>query len=277
MKITVLAILSLSLLVGCGINSTLSATKSMPGKMDDTLNQMKKTNETVEQEPVAIALEKMQDPQNGLALTPIPFDIMPWAETFGKYASNDQIIKIVYLWVQKLNQRAIEASPPTADQIAAFNHQQLQTLYALESVCGLLSDEKVQQIVADQITGAGRFQKAAMQMLMLRVIFIRDVMVHASLLSDPLDNAGKLEFGVNYANSIEYVARLPFAADISVDIFGFLSPMTGVKESMTPATALGIWTDIKSAVAIPATSQVTRQQKALATINAKINGWGGTP
>jgi hypothetical protein len=282
-------------LVGCsGINGTMNATQSMPGKMDDTLNQMKQTNDTVSQEPVAIALQDMLDPQYGVALSPIPFDIMPFAQTFGKYASTDQIIQIVYLWMQKLNERTIGVDTPTADQIAAFTPQQNQTYYALEAICGLLPDAKVQQIVLEQITGAGRYQTSATQMLMLRVRFIRDVLINASLLSEPIDNVGKLETGVGYANSIDDIARLPYAASISVDIFGFLPPLAEVKETLNPTSvALGVWSNIKTAVTISATplvltgdpvqdkqlyqQQLVRQNTAMATVNAKIKSWGGTP
>jgi hypothetical protein len=282
-------------LTGCGaINGTMNATEQMPAKMDDTIGQMKRTNETVEQQPVEIALEKMLDPQNGVALNPIPFDIMPYAETFGKYATTDQIVKIVYLWMQKLNMRVPDQASPTPDQVATFNQQQNQTFYALESICGLLPDDKVEQIVHDEIVGAGRFKNAALQMLMLRVRFIRDVLIHASLLSEPIDNVGKLEYGVNYANSIDYIARLPFAAEVSVDIYGFLPPLAEVKETLTPQpTALGAWTDIKSAIQIPtglqsvtgdpnqdkqlAAQEKARQDNAMATINAKIKSWGGMP
>jgi len=296
MKLTGLLVLSLGILAGCGkLNGTMDATQQMPEKMDQTFqqikttnDQMKDTNDTVKQEPVAIALEKMQDPANGTNLLPIPFDIMPWAETFGKYASTDQVIKVVYLWEQKLNTTTVDANASDADK-AAFNQRMLQTFMALESVCGLLPDDKVQQIVKEQISSEGRFQTTAMNLLMMRVRFVRDVLVGASLLSEPLDNAGKLEQGIAYASSVEYVARLPYASKISIDI---KAPFGEQQETLDPkGVATGVWSSLKSNVAIPdkqSTDSMTgdakldkirfddeqkRKAAGLSTIDAKLKAW----
>jgi PBP1b-binding outer membrane lipoprotein LpoB len=300
MKISAIIILVAGVLVGCGkLNGTMDATQQMPDKMDQTFqqikttnDQMKTTNDTVKQEPVAIALEKLQDPANGSNLLPIPFDLMPWAETFGQYASTDQVIKIVYLWVQKLNTTTLDIPNPTDADKAVFNQRLMQTFMSLESVCGLLPDDKVQQIVKEQIGDEGRFQTTAMQMLMLRVRFLRDVMINSSLLSEPIDNAGKLEQGIAYANSIEYVARLPYANKISVDIVGFLPPIGEQKETLDPkSVATGAWSAIKTAVQIPdkpSADSMTgdpkldkirfdleqkRKAAGLGTIDAKLKAW----
>ncbi len=298
MKATILAVLGFSL-IGCG---AMRATEKMPGKMEetqqqiqDTNNQLKKMRETVDQQPVAIAFEDLLKEELGRDLQPVPFDLMPFAKKFGQYASNEDIADVVYLWMKKLNELTLDTESPTADQTAAFNHHKMHIFSALQAVCGLLPEAKVQQIIKEQIEGDGRFQQAAMQLLMLRVRFLRDVMLEASLFSEPLDNVGKLEKAIEYTDSIDEIARLPYASEISIKITGFLAPIPAIEESLDPGLAVETWIKIRNKAARslvvkpkPVTGnpgvdeklfdeRQARVTRALAKTEGKIAGWQSKP
>jgi hypothetical protein len=244
----------------------IDATNSMPQRMDETNRkmdetnrkidqtnkQMQETNDVVSQQPVQITFEDMLKPEFGQDLTPVPFDLMPFAKVFGQYAKPDDVIEIVYLWMKKLNELPLT---PTMDEILngktstplevdAFNHHLLQVYMALESVCGFLPDDKVDAIVQSQIINAGARQNSALQLLMLRVDFIKSVLLDASLMESPLDNIGKIEKAIAYADSIDKIARLPFAADISATAAGFKDPYPAVNLKLDTGVALKVWQSI---------------------------------
>jgi len=252
MKYTLFALMiSTLVLTACGAQDAIDATRSMPAKLDDTNTQVRKSNEQmaemneiINQQPVQISFENLLSAELGRDLSPIPFDLMPFAEKFGEYASGEEVVKVVYLWMKKLNEVTLDAENPTPEQIQEFNHRKLHVYSALQAVCGLLPQAKVQEVIDAEISGNGRFQTAAMQLLMLRSMFLRDVMLEASLFSEPLDNVGKFEKSIEYADSIDFIARLPFAKELKVKISGFLDPYPVIEESFDVGIALQTWTKI---------------------------------
>ncbi|MGZ3723568.1 MAG: hypothetical protein ACXVA9_11585, partial [Bdellovibrionales bacterium] len=215
-------------------------------------------------------------------------------KNFGKCASADDVTEVIYLWMKKMNELVIEQEKPTADQIAAFNHHKMQIFSALQAVSGLLPDDKLNKIIADQIDGEGRFQETALQILMLRTRFLRDVMLEASLFATPLNNVGKVQKAIEYANSIDAIARLPYAKSIKIKITGFMDPYPVMEESFDVGLALDTWTKIKTKATrcfgespMPENCSPTgvhsklgpvdqgNLTKALSVVDQKIIGWGG--
>lgn len=264
-------------LSGCGV---IKATEGMPDKMDQMSAQMKKTNDVVDQQPVQISFEDLLKPELGQDLFPVPFDLMPFAQKFGQYAEPEDVVQVVYLWMKKLNELSQDPTNPISD--TAFQHHLAQVYSALAAVCGLLPDEKVQTIIDTEIVHEGRYIDSAKDLLLLRVRFIRDVLMNADLFSKPLDDVGKLEQAIKYGNSIDMVAGLPFATDLSLNI-----SKLNIQETMDPRLELKMWTDIKTKSdnylkAAPAPWKANadiaaRMTQALGTVNAKIKSWGGTP
>lgn len=279
---------------GCGAKDAIDGTKQMPGKMDRMLGEMNRTNGKVEQQCAVLTFDGMLKEEYGRELIPIPFDLMAFAREFGKCASDEQVVELVYIWVKRLNEVTMELPAPTEEQTNQFNHRKLHIYSALQAMSGLLEQPKLERIIDREIYGAGRYQDSALTMLMLRAQFLRDVLLEASLFSEGLTNVGKVEKAVEYAEQIEYLARLAFSPEIGVTVTGFIAPMDDVKESFDPAVALKTWRKIKvkaerlslemkSWTGKPnedARLYAMRQQrmnKALSIINGKINGWSGRP
>ena len=128
----------------------------------------------------------------------------------------------MYVWIKKLNEATLD--PTTGETQDQFLHRKMQTLAALQAVCGFLPHAKVKQIINSEIYHSGRHQAAALQALMLRVRFLRDVLLEASLFSSPMDSVGALQKAVEYNDEIDFIARLPFAGDITVRSPDSLSP-----------------------------------------------------
>ncbi len=273
----------------------IEATNSMPQKMDETLAEMKRTNEVVRQQPVQISFENLLSEELGKDLDPIPFDLMPFAQKFGEYAEPKDVVELVYLWMKKLNEMPFAGDASDAVQVEAFNHHKLQIFSALQAVCGFLPQENVDVIIADEIEKDGRFATAAMQLLFLRARFMQYVMLDASLFSEPLDNIGKLEKAIEYTDSIDRIARLPFAKNLTLKITGFLDPYPVVEESFDLNLAPDLWAKIKVKASdgltvapkeLTGDSRVdqklyddrqSRVRKSLEYVDDMINGWTAKP
>ena len=290
---------ALVLTTGCGLQKAVDSAGDTSGKLDDTLKQMKEMNGVVKDQCQEVAFESMLKPEFGQDLMPIPFDLMPFAKKFGSCSSTDDLTEVVYLWMKKMNELVIDVpggTKPTDDQVAAFNHHKMQIFMALEAVSGLLEQPKVDKIIADQIDGEGRYQETALQLLMLRTRFLRDVMLESSLLSTPLNNPGKISKAIEYADQIEAIARLPYAKGaIKIKITGFMDPYPVIDETFDPGVALDTWTKIRTKAQrcfgqtpMPDTcnppgvhdklSKAAQFQlnSSLSYVDKKILSWGGT-
>jgi hypothetical protein len=277
-------------LSACGTQKAIDATRSMPGKMDDMINKTNHLNQIVDLQAEMLPFEGLLKPEYGRDLAPIPFDLMPYAKKFAQYAPAEDIPELVYVWVKKLNEAALD--PTTGETQDQFLHRKMQTLAALQAVCGFLPHAKVKQIINSEIYHSGRHQTAALQVLMLRVRFLRDVLLEASLFSAPMDSVGALQKAVEYNDEIDFIARLPFAGDIAVTITGFPEP---VQEAMDTKLALTEWQKIKLKAnrslkvepkvytGIPAQDQALYQQQYnlmvqnLKLVDDRISSWGAKP
>lgn len=277
-------------LLGCEAHEAMKATKEMPSRMDRMYEQMERTNSAVDRQKVIIPFEALLKEEFGRELIPIPFDLIPFAREFAKAAGSEELAEVVYVWMKKLNEVAQDVANPTEDQIAAFNHKKLHIFSALQAVCGFIPREKLKTILREQVYQGGRYQDSVLHLLMLRVQFLRDVMLEASLLSEGLTNIGKLEKAVEYADEIEFVARLPFATDVHVAATGFISPMEDVKEILDPAKTGAIWRKVKTKAerlildnkdwtGVPRENQklfderVRRLNMALDLVERRVGGW----
>jgi hypothetical protein len=120
------------------------------------------------------------------------------------------------------------------------------------------------------------------------------VALESSLFSEPLDTVGKLDEAIKYNDQLDFIARLPFVADVHVKIATFTDPQLNVDDAMDPALALQNWRKIKTKAnrglkveeskltGNPARDQqlyreaLVKQQQGLATVDARIRSWGVT-
>ncbi len=278
-------------LSACGAQKAIDNTNKIPKKLDDTIKTMEKTECTLVR---GISFENLLKDEFGRDLSPVPFDLMPFAREFAKCASEEDLAEVTYMWMKKLNEVTLDLPSPSEAQVADFNHRKLHVYSALQAVAGFIPQAKLERIITTQLYGAGRYQESVMEMLMLRVQFLRDVMLENSLFSKGLTNVGTVEKAVEYAQNIEFIARLPFAKEISVNVTGFMAPMDDAKETFDPLNAPLLWAKIKvkaerlnmemkNWTGQPGEDQAlfknrqVRMTQALTLINQKINDWSRRP
>ncbi|MFM6928314.1 MAG: hypothetical protein ACKOX6_07610 [Bdellovibrio sp.] len=249
-------------LTACDVEDAIKGTKEVPAKIDATngnmnrmLDEMKKTTAGVHDQSLLIPMENLIKEENHDSLAPVPFKLMPFGKKFAEAATAAELMDLTYLWLKEVDEsmpaKAIDEATGeelsyTKREIAHINNEKIARLTALQVIAGFTPQQIVNEIVAKNIVGASdqgsrRFEQTAYAFLMLRVMFIRDVLLQESLLASPLDNVGKVEEAIKYAVQIDSIARYRFANQVEfksrglVDVAGRQLP-----EDMQPAEKLDL-------------------------------------
>lgn len=248
------------LLTGCDVEDAIKGTKEVPAKIDATnnnmnrmLDEMKKTTAGVHDQSLLIPMENLIKEENHDALAPVPFKLMPYGKKFAEAATAAELIDLTYLWLKEVDEsmpaKSIDEAtgaelPYTKRDIAHINNEKIARLTALQVIAGFTPQNTVNEIVAANIVGVAdqgsrRFEQTAYAFLMLRVMFIRDVLLQESLLSLPLDNVGKVEESIKYASQIDSIARYRFANKVEFKSRGLVDENgRQMPEDMQPAEKL---------------------------------------
>jgi len=287
---------------GCGMID-------MPAKMDKTNENMEKmisnmdhTNMGIDDQRQLIPFENMLKPENTANLFPVPTRMMPYGKKLADAIPAQDFVELAYLWLKevdevfpahKLDTNGVEI-PYTPEEIAQINHDKTAVLTALQIVAGFMPQQRVQEMINTQVYGSGRYENTVYTILMLRAQFTRDILLDASLLSKPLDNAGKVAQAVEYNKNIDFIAHLPFANKISLKTTGFIPAEESPVETLDVSVALNNWQriqraaerdcDVVSRSAEPKTgdaardnqlhqAEVNQYNQALADIRSFIGSW----
>lgn len=295
-NIALLGAVSLTV-VGCGVSKAIDSVNSMPGQMRDMQRSLDKTNantNVVQEQPVAIAFEGFYKEVFTRTLKPIPAPIIILAKKFAQFIPVEDIPDFYHIELLQLKSETNTSNGYT-EPIDQFNHRKSALLMALTSVAGLLPEEKLSQVIDTQIVHSGPRRKDILSLLMMRVRFLRDVVMYNDALKDPITDVGVLEEAIRYADQLERIVRMPFATEISIKI-RFDEPEPDVEETLNPTdTMLPIWTKMKENVGRnlkikekpltgdPALDQALLQQEQArmsgltSLIDERIRGWGGQP
>lgn len=259
-------------LAACDLQEALDGTKKVPGKMDETNANMKKmleemqvTNKGVHDQSLLIPLENLIKEENQDTLVPVPFKLMPFGKKFAEAATPEELIELTYLWIKEvdealpnkdIDEATGEEIPFTKRQIHKINIQKIAKLTALQVIAGFTPQEVVQEVIQRYIVGQNheggrRFEETAYSFLMLRTMFIRDVLLKESLLATSIDNVGKLEEAMKYIKKVDAIARLRFADKIqfkSRGLIGFdgkqLPEDMQPQEQLDRQVAMQMWNSI---------------------------------
>lgn len=287
-------LLSLSLaLSACGANDAIKATKGMPARMQEMSEKLDRTETALGR---VFSFEALLKPEYGKVLSPVPFDLIPFAREFAKYAPSGELVEVVYLWVRKINETTLDLPAPTPDDVFQFDWRKMHVQAALQAVAGEIPRKKIDKIIREQIYSSGRYSDAALNLLMLRTRYLRDVMLDASILSESMNDVGDLEKAVEYAEELEFLARLRFAPLIGIELTGFKNNDLDVHEQFQSLTALKVWQRIKTKADVLSSkvklkdvsstpgenqklfvSNKAKFDRAFATVMERIRGWGVQP
>lgn len=216
-------------------------------KMDQMVGGMDSTVVGINDQRVFLPVKELMDEANYEKLSPIPSQLMPFGKKLAEAISVSDLAELVYLWQKEIR----EVNPTklmdkegneiayTDAEVNRINKIKLGRTLAMQTVCGFLSDEKVNALIEMHIENHSRYEDTAYEILMFRAQFIRDVLLKESLLSQPLSTVGKIHQAVAYTQQLDFIARLPFADKVGYKVSGFLPPMdSAIEEKLDPKMML---------------------------------------
>src|SRR6185312_15227007 len=239
LKNIIILLVATMALSACELKSAIQAVRDMPG-------QLATTNGAVHKQELAQDMDGMQKPENQELLSPLPTRLMPYAKDFAETANQDELLLYInskIVEIEKVNpSNGVDANgndiPLTPDQLSKLSTSKNGTLYSLFAISGYIPDQMISNIVQQQIVGNGLYQQLSLNILMMRVIFWRDLMLDSDLLAKPLTNAKMMNEAISYLSKIEYVLELPFVSQVSLNVVDGVHNLVNFSDALTKSGSL---------------------------------------
>jgi hypothetical protein len=167
--------------------------------------------------------------------------MMPFGKAFAEEAHEDELLDYIYLKIKEIQEvnpsNGVDANgndiPLTTEQLNRLRINKMGTLYSLFIISGFIPDQILSNMVQHQILEGGRYYETTLNILMMRVIFLRDLMLDSDLLEKPLINAGMMTEAIKNLTKIEYVLELPFSSQVRLQVVDGVNHLVEVKDSLT--------------------------------------------
>lgn len=229
------------------VKDTNNVVTQTNGKMDNMSNQLAKTSDVLHLKALQDAKNEMLSPDNTV-VPDNPVRLIPAGKAFGEEATPLELAQLVEVWITEINElqpgeyNKVNGQVPDA-LIEDLEKQKIARLTALQVVMGFAPQAKVEQMISDQIDGQGRYERAVMQGLMLRALFIQSYRVGVAILDKEIQNLGQLQEALDLAEQVDFITRLPFAPQIGIKL-QMLKPEHNIDEKLDLKTASNMWNDI---------------------------------
>lgn len=239
-----------------GMDQMIDGMGKTNSNMGEMINLMGKTVDGVDKQKILLPFQQLMDEKNYDLLTPAPTKLMPWAKEFAEAIPIKDFAELTYLWLKEIKEvnplmeldKDGNEIPYTQAQVNQINKVKLGRLVALQAVCGFMSDEKMDVVINEHIVNYSRFESTAYKILMMRVQFIRDILLNESILSEPLSTVGEIKEAVKFAKKLDTISRLPFHDKIAVKVDGFLKPLETFEEKLDVKAASKSFKKIKLSI-----------------------------
>jgi len=224
-------------LVGCNQFKKIDDATDDVGQMKDRTTemneQMKSTNDSIRQQRLLLALENAVAESSLERLYPVPTGVMPGAKKFAEAVHADEVLDLTYLWLKEIDEvtpfahlnldgteRGFDANE--FNEILIKKYGRLQALFA---IAGFLPETIVDEIIQNVVQGSGRYQTTALNLLMMRTLFCKQILLDENLLQDgAFKSVGEAEQALEYMDSVNKILRLPFASSLFLKTRGLNGP-----------------------------------------------------
>jgi hypothetical protein len=218
--------LALFLLMGCGIGKTMDGIRAEIGTMKDSVSSLSRTlgdtGSAIKSQGVAMALGECMKPENLQFVqlgSVIPASLIPCAQAFGEMASAEQIAGLAYLWFIDLNQGLVDAV--TEDDRRASDLFKLRRLMVLETIAGMLSEEKTRAVYGLR---GGQYGSSVVGLMALRYQFVSTFLLEVGVLAKDHPNEAEIGEGFKSIKVLRTLEAMEGSEGLQVRLLGFFSP-----------------------------------------------------
>ncbi len=221
-------------MTGCKAMQAIDSANAIPGKLDQTYDQIQKTrdgidytNEKVRLQALVLAKNDMTDEANTQDLEPVALGMIAGAKKFGEVATPEELIEYTRVLLLEIKDQKPDESlkdtegkyPPNI--VALYDHRKMVNLNQIFTIAGFCPQSKIDQIINDQIYNGGLYQRTAYVFLMARVQFI-GTYLQETLLAEPMDTVNIMRETISRLGAIDSILKMPFKEKVKMEISGFL-------------------------------------------------------
>lgn len=299
-KLFILSIAALAL-TACELKDAVKSVNEMPGDLGEMKSQM---NELDYKQTLLLTSQGMEKPENQASFAPFPSAMMPYGKKFAEAANETDFLDYVKLKLKQISEvnpsNGVDANGNevalTQDQLKDLYISKNGTLYSLFIISGYYPDNKLADMIQNQIVHNGPYRQYALNVLMMRVIFWRDLYLDGDLLEKSLSSSGLMNEAIQDLDKIGYVLNLPFVKQVKLTVkdgvHNFVDLDQSLGDAATFAATTGEWQKVYNnaldaahsyeqgtLTGDPATDkellrqEVAAQAQALATLKAQTDKW----
>lgn len=218
-KILCLSLLLLSLTACNKINNIMDGLEATPGKLDKTQQSMDETKEKLRLATLLETEREILEERNIENIIPIPTGMMAPALKFSESATPEELVRLTDVWLTGINKVTVlggfdaDGKPltPTAETLNKDFFNKAGKLYGLMAIAGLTPQEKVIQIVHEQLEKKN-YYTATLNFLALRGYFLSKILLKEKYFSKHADSADYIETTIKYLKYLNYLNELPIEA-----------------------------------------------------------------
>lgn len=215
-KILCLSVLLLSLTACNKINNIMDGLEATPGKLDKTQQSMDETKEKLRLATLLETEREILEERNIENIIPIPTGMMAPALKFSENATPEELVRLTDVWLTGINKVTVlggfdengKPMPATAETLNKDFFNKAGKLYGLMAIAGLTPQEKVIQIVHDQLEKKN-YYTATLNFLALRGYFLSKILLKEKYFSKHADSADYIETTIKYLKYLNYLNELP--------------------------------------------------------------------
>lgn len=229
--IKALLLVSIIALTACELPDVKGMNK-MPKQTQEMGVDIKITNENMRKLKLKEALAELDKEENQRTIMPVPTGLMPWGKTLAETATPIELLELTRNWIGFIEDVVPAHSGFNADfdviklteaEIAKVRMEKIARFYTAMIVAGFAQEEKIDQIIANEIYGEGTEQATALKFLALRAFFLREVMLKTVMKIDSsspqtLSTSGMMNKALGYLVKLNRISTLPFADAVAFDI-----------------------------------------------------------
>ncbi len=268
------------------LDSMSSTTKGMAQTTSEMNAGMGKTNAGIHNQTMKLADDGLNDKNNWDELNPAPFKLMKYGKAFAEEASVDELMLYFQDTLKELNEAKLDLGQnlQTGDtlpyiagsqELTNVMQEKMVKVTILSIIAGFAPQDldkdpanpkkdTVGEIIAREINSsklksAGNFRAEAQAFLALRAKFINDIFLANLDLAGPLSNIGKVEYAIEDARKLDFVAKLTRPDQIKAIVKPQLhvaekagdkpAPMDlDMTTAVDPTQALAVWKSIRTGI-----------------------------
>jgi len=218
------AFLVLALLSGCGITEMAREARE----------NLRKTGTAVHLQVLTVALQQMLAPANTENLTP-PVRMFPYGKTFSQEANPMEITEVCHSFLVDVKHGGqTEKASPTEEDLRLKGRK--ISLAATGVIASFIPDEKLEEIIEEQIIRGGRYEDTAYVILLTRYLYLRDFFLASIVDKSERVNLDSVRKAAAYFSDIKYIAQLSFVDRIKLHVAQFVPVTNGPDGETTDPT-----------------------------------------